>query len=650
MRNSNRRKVLMSLLSISKRKGHITCDTLLSYAGEYSLSLSDLNWVYNEAIDRNIINYDTEIRLYKTDEEYRYLSKYENVYSEIIRICPSVYIFVDQVKRIKPPQFKEIYLLKTLLRLGNEHARKRMIEIHLGLALKIALHSSKKYDLDLEETIGLACEGLIIAVDKYEPDKNDGRFANYVKQFLLNTIESEPLYHNTLIQYSDKCNKQYRKVYRLIKERGCLNCELYETCSDAREMISIQLNCKPDQVNSIISMSMPMISLDSLLDNGIIDLNRIQSICSDNSTILGDDIFEIVNRKLISNDFMSKIAYLPLKQMIVLRLRYGLLDGNPKSLEEVGRILDLSRERIRQIEKKALENLKEDIRLRGKNIPDNIENIANSKEENKQPAAASYHETTNTLEQELSHRNHNITLIPLTDDEAKKINIMSFETWLSTRINDSSTIKRIIISFVTAEKYSHNCGLYSIRLFGVKSLSEAKKSITSVLDNKDFANRHIRAKEVLGTFGKEYYLRYVFEMISSIQKGNKRIVDQRRGHPAEREQRKKDKRPDGSIRHNQTDSSPTGLSHSSISMEFVFSEFDHSEDDLLLKDISGLGLAYDDDRANGGCLWVYGDTDIEEKIYRLEKKHLVLFHLKKIPDKKSRRKGWWTKDVSRFEQ
>lgn len=85
-------------------------------------------------------------------------------------------------------------------------------------------------------------------------------------------------------------------------------------------------------------------------------------------------------------------------------------------------------------------------------------------------------------------------------------------------------------------------------------------------------------------------------------------------------------------------------------MEFVFSEFDHSEDDLLLKDISGLGLAYDDDRTNGGCLWVYGDNDIEEIIYRLEKKHLVLFHLKKIPDKKSRRKGWWTKDVSRFEQ
>ena len=101
-----------------------------------------------------------------------------------------------------------------------------------------------------------------------------------------------------------------------------------------------------------------MISLDSLLDNGIIDLDRIQSICSDNSTILGDDIFEIVNRKLISNDFMSEIAYLPLKQMIVLRLRYGLLDGRCRTLEEIARYFGVTRACIREKEAKALRLLR----------------------------------------------------------------------------------------------------------------------------------------------------------------------------------------------------------------------------------------------------------------------------------------------------
>ena len=86
-----------------------------------------------------------------------------------------------------PPQRGEIRQLKYQIVDGNTYARERMIEMHLRLALRVALQRAETYDMDIEDAIGYACIGLVIAVDKYDPDTS-GAFASYASLWMIQNI------------------------------------------------------------------------------------------------------------------------------------------------------------------------------------------------------------------------------------------------------------------------------------------------------------------------------------------------------------------------------------------------------------------------------------------------------------------------------
>lgn len=75
-----------------------------------------------------------------------------------------------------------------------------MIEMHLRIALRIALQRSETYDMDLEDAIGYACIGLIIAVDKYDPDTS-GPFSSYATLWILQNISREQSTQRKLVYY-----------------------------------------------------------------------------------------------------------------------------------------------------------------------------------------------------------------------------------------------------------------------------------------------------------------------------------------------------------------------------------------------------------------------------------------------------------------
>lgn len=143
-------------------------------ADKHSLPIRDFNWLCNAITSRGIIVYNeipSSLVAADNDEYDDFAqSDYEAVYTRIIELSPSLEPFVNGVINIIPPQRQEINQLKYQIVDGNDYARSRMIEMHLRIALKLALQRAEAFDMDIEDAIGYACIGLIMAVDKYEPD------------------------------------------------------------------------------------------------------------------------------------------------------------------------------------------------------------------------------------------------------------------------------------------------------------------------------------------------------------------------------------------------------------------------------------------------------------------------------------------------
>ena len=175
MEKEARQLAYKALLQLSEKQGYITFDNIMDYADQYALPIQDFDWLSNSLTTFGIIIYpDTPTRHEESsDDEYDDFaqSNYDDVYRRIVERVPSLQPFVNEVKNIIPPQRKEIRQLKYQIAEGNRFARQRMIEMHLRIALRIALQRSETYDMDLEDAIGYACIGLIIAVDKYDNNK-----------------------------------------------------------------------------------------------------------------------------------------------------------------------------------------------------------------------------------------------------------------------------------------------------------------------------------------------------------------------------------------------------------------------------------------------------------------------------------------------
>ena len=101
----------------------------------------------------------------------------EEIYDEVIAMNNGLVPFISKIRSITPPQRGEVIRLIYQAKEGNPHARTRMIGMYLRLAVRIALQRAKAYDLDIEDTIGDACIGLVNAIDKYDPNVN-GAFAS----------------------------------------------------------------------------------------------------------------------------------------------------------------------------------------------------------------------------------------------------------------------------------------------------------------------------------------------------------------------------------------------------------------------------------------------------------------------------------------
>ena len=258
--------------------------------------------------------------------------------------------------------------LKYQVQEGNLYARERVIQMHL----RIALQRVETYDTEIADTLQEACLGLIMAVDRYDPDSS-GPFGSYASLWILQNIGRAQATQRPAVYYPVHKKEGYFTMYPILKENGCLNSDIW-TDKDVRRLIQDRLGCGVDQAEDIIKQSMPIESLDDVYEMVLKNIekeekpyayenivggeqeNILQSISSDIFYQNDDRYEEIAQRALreIIENLMDDLKY---REREVLKARFGFEDGDEKSLEEVGQIFGVTRERIRQIESKALRKL-----------------------------------------------------------------------------------------------------------------------------------------------------------------------------------------------------------------------------------------------------------------------------------------------------
>lgn len=265
------------------------------------------------------------------------LSKKE-VLAVTLRREPSLSEWAAQVQLSKAE-------LNEALRQGQQ-AKRRMIEANLRLVVVVAKKYQKR-DLELLDLIQEGSTGLVRAVEKFDPTRGYklSTYAyHWIRQALTRAIANQARVIRLPIHIFEKLNKIKKAQRQLSSKLGRT-----PTISE----IAVEAGLTPLQVRKYLKGSMQPISLSLKVGN-------------EHDTEIGDLLensdetpSEFVMQSALSEDLEQIIAVLTPQQQLVLILRYGLSDGQAKTLAEVGKKLQLSRERVRQVENQALKQLRQ---------------------------------------------------------------------------------------------------------------------------------------------------------------------------------------------------------------------------------------------------------------------------------------------------
>ena len=257
-----------------------------------------------------------------------------------------VRMYLKEIGKIPLLGMEDEVELAKKMELGDPEARKRLAESNLRLVVSIA----KRYVgrgmqfLDLIQEGNL---GLIKAVEKFDYTKGY-KFSTYatwwIRQAITRAIADQARTIRIPVHMVETINRLVRTSRQLLQELGR---------EPTTEEIAARVDLPVERVSEIMKMSQEPVSLETPI--GEAEDSHLGDLIQDDNVLVPQDAAAFT---LLHEQLMEVLLTLTEREQKVLRLRFGLDDGRPRTLEEVGKQFSVTRERIRQIEAKALRKLR----------------------------------------------------------------------------------------------------------------------------------------------------------------------------------------------------------------------------------------------------------------------------------------------------
>ena len=345
----NGKNIINELLEHGKKEGKLTAKEINDVLEDLNLDVDQISHLYDDFESNNIEIVDDFISDEELDSALDFAGEDDldvALSTEGITIDDPVKIYLKEIGRVPLLSAEEEIELAMRKAQGDQFARKRLSEANLRLVVSIA----KRYvgrGMQFLDLIQEGNMGLIKAVEKFDYRKGY-KFSTYatwwIRQAITRAIADQARTIRIPVHMVETITKVKKVSSQLLHKNG------HEPSVDE---IAEELNMPVDRVREIIRISQDPVSLET-------------PIGEEEDSHLGDFIpdelapapAEVASLSLLKEQLDDVLNSLTEREAKVLRLRFGLEDGRPRTLEEVGQRFQVTRERIRQIEAKALRKLR----------------------------------------------------------------------------------------------------------------------------------------------------------------------------------------------------------------------------------------------------------------------------------------------------
>lgn len=343
----DKKQIVRDLLEIAKVKGKITTKEINEVLDELDFDVEHVEKLYDtfESLHIEVVD-DDDVKLDNFDLDLSDSRNLEVGLADGLTIDDPVKVYLKEIGRVPLLSPDEEVELATRMSQGDLEARKKLSEANLRLVVSIA----KRYVgrgmqfLDLIQEGNL---GLIKAVEKFDHTKGF-KFSTYatwwIRQAITRAIADQARTIRIPVHMVETINKVKKVSSQLLHKNGH---------EPSAEEIAAELDMNEDKVREIMRVAQEPVSLETPI--GEEEDSHLGDFIPDDDAPAPADA---ASHTLLKEQLGGVLETLTPREEKVLKLRFGLEDGRSRTLEEVGKEFNVTRERIRQIEAKALRKLR----------------------------------------------------------------------------------------------------------------------------------------------------------------------------------------------------------------------------------------------------------------------------------------------------
>jgi RNA polymerase primary sigma factor len=351
--------LVAGIIERGKQRGFVTEDEIIHIIPDIEEELDELENLYErlETAGIKVVQSDEMLKI-DTDKEveaYEKSKKDKNIDAALAEGIDDgnadlVQMYLREIGRVSLLSADEEVRLAKANEKGDLIAKQKLTEANLRLVVSIAKkYVGRSHNLSLLDLIQEGNIGLFRAVEKFDYRKGY-KFSTYatwwIRQAITRALADQSRTIRIPVHMVETINKYTQVTRRLVQELGR---------EPLPEEVAAEMNMEVDKIRHIQKISQETVSLETSVGD------------SDDDSVLGDFIedtetvmpHQVASRKLLKSHVGQVLSELSPREQKILKIRFGLEDGVTHTLEEVGKEFGVTRERIRQIEAKALDKIRQ---------------------------------------------------------------------------------------------------------------------------------------------------------------------------------------------------------------------------------------------------------------------------------------------------